>query len=121
MPSRPMFSMLARTPTAISTRSDVTVWSLPSASVKEVVTLLPLTFTPVVFAPVWRFIFRFLSTRVSDAEISSSSIGSSARHVLDTVTSTPNAFQKSANSTPIAPAPITTIDFGTSGSTIASR
>ena len=38
-----------------------------------------------------------------------------------TVTSTPKAFQKSANSMPIAPAPMTTTDFGTSGSTIASR
>ena len=44
--------MLARTPTASSTRSDVTVWFLPSASVNDVVTVLPLTLTPVVLAPV---------------------------------------------------------------------
>ena len=58
---------------------------------------------------------------MSDAEISSSSIGSTRGMYSITVTSTPNAFQKSANSIPIAPAPITTTDFGTSGSTIASR
>ena len=52
MPSRPMPSMLARTPTAISTRSDVTVSFWPSAVVNDVVTVLPLTLTPVVLAPV---------------------------------------------------------------------
>ena len=113
--------MLARTPTASSTRSDVTVWFLPSASVNDVVTVLPLTLTPVVLAPVWMVIFRFLSVRVSDAEISSSSIGRTRGMNSITVTSTPNAFQKSANSMPIAPAPMTTTDFGTSGSIIASR
>ena len=63
----------------------------------------------------------FLRMRVSEAEISSSSMGRMRGMNSMTVTSTPNAFQKSANSMPMAPAPMTTTDLGTSGSTIASR
>ena len=76
---------------------------------------------PVVLAPVWMTIFFFFNALVSDAEISSSSIGRMRGMNSMTVTSTPKAFQKSANSIPMAPAPMTTTDFGTSGSTIASR
>ena len=46
MPSRPNPSTLARTPTASSTRSEVTSWLLPSPVVIEVMTLLPSTLTP---------------------------------------------------------------------------
>ncbi len=123
MPSRPMFSMLARTPMASSTRSEVSVSLLPSAVVMDVVTFLPApsTFTPPTLAPRCRLIFFFLNARASVSLISSSSMGVSRGSASTMVTSAPKAFQKSANSTPMAPAPITTTDLGSSGSTIASR
>ena len=63
----------------------------------------------------------FLKARVSASEISSSSIGTMRGVASTIVTWAPQAFQKSANSTPMAPAPMTTTDFGSSGRTMASR
>ena len=86
-----------------------------------VVTFLPSIFTPATLVLVWTAIFFFLKARSSVAETSSSSMGTSRGRASTMVTSEPKAFQKSANSTPMAPAPMTTTDFGSSGRTIASR
>ncbi len=55
---------------------------------------------------------RFLKTRVSSFEISSSSTGTTRGRNSRIVTSAPKLRKMDANSTPTAPAPITISDFG---------
>ena len=56
----------------------------------------------------------FLKMRVNSFEISSSSIGRSSGITSTMVTLVPKRAKIEANSQPTAPAPMTSIDFGTS-------
>ena len=59
---------------------------------------------------------RFLNSRSSSFEISSSSTGTTRGSISRMVTSAPKLLKMDANSTPTAPDPITTSDFGISAS-----
>jgi len=53
-----------------------------------------------------------VKARIAAAEMSSSSFGRIRSSISTTVTLVPNALKKYANSMPIAPEPMMTIDFG---------
>ena len=59
---------------------------------------------------------RFLYARVSSFEMSSSSTFTIRGRASMIVTSAPKLLNTEANSTPTAPAPMTTSDFGMAGS-----
>jgi hypothetical protein len=74
----------------------------------------------VTFVPVSTLIPCFLKDRSSSADTASSSTGTSRGSSSMMVTSLPNRRKIDANSTPTAPLPMITIDFGTSVRPIAS-
>ncbi len=103
-------------PTATSTFSASFTTCLPSALVK-------VTFTPsLVFstfstlAPVWVSMPRLRKTRASSLLTSSSSLGTRRGRYSTMVISLPKLLKMEPNSTPTAPAPITTMDLGICGS-----
>ncbi len=59
---------------------------------------------------------RFLNSRSSSLLISSSSTGTMRGSISRMVTSAPKLLNSDANSTPTAPEPMTTSDFGISAS-----
>ena len=111
--------MFAPRPTAISTRAASTRAAWPSCSSSTVTPSRP-TRTAWTFTPVRTSIFRLAKLRARSFEISSSSIGSSRGSASTIVTWTPYAAKTSANSTPTAPAPITTTEGGRRSSRSAS-
>ena len=111
--------MFAPRPTAIRTRAPSTRVAWPSCSSSTVTPSRP-TRTPWTFTPVRTSIFRFAKLRARSFEISSSSIGKSRGRASTIVTWTPYAAKTSANSTPTAPAPITTTEGGRRSSRSAS-
>ncbi len=110
--SRPMSSTIGARPTATSTRSTSIVCDLPffSCTVSFTPCLPTLAFSS--RAPVSTSMPRFLKLRVTTAEDSSSSFGSTRSSASMTVTFAPNDAYTSANSIPTAPAPITASDSG---------
>ena len=74
----------------------------------------------VTFAPVWLVMPCFRNDFSSSAETASSSTGTRRGSSSTMVTSLPKRWKIDANSTPTAPLPMMTIDFGTSRRWIAS-
>ena len=79
-----------------------------------------MTCADVTFVPVSTVMPCFLNDRSSSAETASSSIGTSRGSSSTIVTSLPKRRKIDANSTPTAPLPRITIDFGISFRPIAS-
>ncbi len=113
--------MLPTTPTAEMTRSTFSVSVLPPFNSSVAVTsFLPLS-SFVTFASVWILMPAFSKRFRACAAISASSTGRICGRISTTVTSEPSVRKKEANSMPIAPEPMTSSDFGSSGGTIASK
>ena len=72
------------------------------------------------FVPVITLMPCFLNDRSSSADTASSSMGTNLGRSSTIVTSLPKRRKIEANSTPTAPLPMITIDFGTSRRLIAS-
>ena len=111
--------MFAPRPTAISTMAASTRVAWPSCSSSTVTPSRPVR-TACTFTPVRTSIFRLAKLRARSFEISSSSIGRSRGSASTIVTWTPYAAKTSANSTPTAPAPMTTTEGGSCSSRSAS-
>ena len=103
-----------------------------SASIDSVLVLSAacarVTFAPlavlsiaVVIVPTLNSMPCFVNARIAAAEMSSSSFGRIRSSISTTVTLVPNALKKYANSMPIAPEPMMTIDFGCFGMVSASK
>ena len=107
-------------PIATSAISASIVFSAPFASATVIFTPFSPASVFVVFVFVKKAIPCFVNDFSSACETSVSSIGSRFGSISTSVTFVPNALKKYANSTPIAPAPMITTDFGCSASCSAS-
>ncbi len=113
--SRPMFAVLGARPTATRQVSASTVCGFASPTVYSTVMPFAVFVTFATLACVWMAMPWCLSDFSSSAEISSSSSGTARGSISSTVTLVPKRWKMEANSTPTAPAPIITIDFGIAG------
>ena len=109
-----MSAVRGERPTATSTFSACFFCGLPFGSVQ--LTSAPSLFFSIFVSLIARFTSmpRFLNSRSSSLEISSSSTGTTRGSISRIVTSAPKLLKIDANSTPTAPDPITTSDFGIS-------
>ena len=108
-----MFSVLGLRPTATSSFSASSSSCLPSLVTSVSFTPLSVLRMFSARAPVSTRIFCLRKLRSSSLEMSSSSTGTMRGSISITVTSVPNRRNMEANSTPTAPAPITTRLWGT--------
>ena len=93
---------------------------LPSGVCASISTPSAPAFALVTFVPVMTLIPCFLNDFSSSADTASSSTGTMRGSSSTRVTSLPNRRKMEANSTPTAPLPRMTIDFGISFRSIAS-
>ena len=119
--SKPRFSILATTPTALNTTSASSVTIEPSCFLTCALTPAPVVSNDSTDALVIISMPCFLYCFSNSLEMSSSSTGTMRGINSTMVTLVPMLLYTYANSTPIAPLPTMIIDFGCSASTIASR
>ena len=102
------------TPIATRTHSASTVSVFVLSAACASVTFAPFAVLSiaVVIVPTLNSMPCLVNARIAAAEMSSSSFGRMRSSISTTVTLVPKALKKYANSMPIAPEPMMTIDFG---------
>ena len=100
--------------------STVSVFVLSAACARVTFAPVAVLSIAVVIVPTLNSMPCLVNARSAAAEMSSSSFGRIRSSISTTVTFVPNALKKYANSMPIAPEPMITIDFGCFGIASAS-